>query len=291
MKKRNSTFLIVLIFLSGLALLLYPIVSNYVNEQNQTSAVARYDEMVQQSEPEDFSALWDAAVTYNNRFIGKETVSYLDEEATTEYEAMLNATGTGIMGYVSIPSINVSLPIYHGSDASVLQIAVGHLPYTSLPVGGESTHSALSSHTGLPSAKLFSDLDQMQIGDVFFLHVLDRVLAYEVDQILTVLPEESENLRIEPGEDLCTLVTCTPYGVNTHRLLLRGHRVEYSEAVAKAYTSDATQISSIKVAAILAVPILFVLLIVFLINTRKMRKSKISKKYNRQGGDTSNEKT
>ena len=185
---------------------------------------------------------------------------------------MLDISDNGIMGYIEIPSIKCSLPIYHGVDEAVLQIAVGHIEWTSLPVGGESTHCVLSGHRGLPSAKLFTNLDQLVVGDIFIMRVLDETLTYEVDQIRIVEPQDVEALKIVPGEDLCTLVTCTPYGVNTHRLLVRGHRVENQTDAAMIYvTADAMQIEPVLVAPIVATPMLLLLLVWLMIRYRKKR--------------------
>ena len=188
----------------------------------------------------------------------------------TPYEELLDVNGVGIMGYIDIDAIGVELPIYHGTDSSVLNIAVGHLEGSSLPVGGESTHCVLSAHRGLPSARLFTDLDRLKTGDTFTLSVLNRLLTYEIDQILIVKPEEVDTLAIEPGQDLCTLVTCTPYGINSHRLLVRGHRVENAAPKPEIFVpADMVQIDPLVVTPIVAVPMLLVLLIFLLIRYRK----------------------
>ncbi|MER2142620.1 MAG: class C sortase [Eubacteriales bacterium] len=203
----------------------------------------------------------------------------LSEEEYAEYETLLNLTGSGIMGYIEIPKISCSLPIYHGTDEAVLQIAVGHIEGTSLPTGGAGTHTVLSGHRGLPSARLFTDLDQMEPDDLFVIRVMDRVMTYMVDQILIVLPEEMDALSIDPNEDYCTLVTCTPYGINSHRLLVRGHRTDNveMEQIIKV-VSDATQIKPILVAPVLAAPMLVILLVWMMVSTgRKQRRRKIIK--------------
>ena len=206
---------------------------------------------------------------YNASLLERNNAYLLTEEQKAAYEQLLNVSGLGIMGYIEIPSIDCSLPIYHGTEESVLQIAIGHLEWTSLPVGGESTHCVLSGHRGLPSAKLFTNLDKLQEGDVFLLRVLDEVLTYEVDQILIVEPQETGALRIVEGEDYCTLVTCTPYGINTHRLLVRGHRIENApEARLVRVTADAVQIEPLLVAPIVALPMLLLLLILLLLPKR-----------------------
>ncbi len=193
----------------------------------------------------------------------------LSEEQYAEYLELLNVSGLGIMGYIEIPEISVRLPVYHGTDESVLQIAVGHLEWSSLPVGGESSHCVLSGHRALPSAKLFTDLDKLREGDIFMLRVLDEVLTYEVDKISIVEPSQVSALQVIEGEDLCTLVTCTPYGINTHRLLVRGHRIEnIAESRSIRVTADAIQIEPLIVAPIVAVPILLLLLVLLLLPKR-----------------------
>ena len=272
MKKKGNhliTILLVLIFLLGLSLLLYPAVSDYWNSKHQTRAIAVYSEEVSGLDEDQYQALWEAAAAYNASLLERDNAYLLTEEQKAAYEQLLNVSGLGIMGYIEIPSIDCSLPIYHGTEESVLQIAIGHLEWTSLPVGGESTHCVLSGHRGLLSAKLFTNLDKLQEGDVFLLRVLDEVLTYEVDQILIVEPQETGALRIVEGEDYCTLVTCTPYGINTHRLLVRGHRIENApEARLVRVTADAVQIEPLLVAPIVALPMLLLLLILLLLPKR-----------------------
>ena len=272
MKKKGNhliTILLVLIFLLGLSLLLYPAVSDYWNSKHQTRAIAVYSEEVSGLDPDQYQALWAAAAAYNASLRERDNAYLLTEEQKAAYEQLLNVSGLGIMGYIEIPSIDCSLPIYHGTEESVLQIAIGHLEWSSLPVGGESTHCVLSGHRGLPSAKLFTNLDKLQEGDVFMLRVLDEVLTYEVDQILIVEPQEIAALQITEGEDYCTLVTCTPYGINSHRLLVRGHRIENApEARLVRVTADAVQIEPLLVAPIVALPMLLLLLILLLLPKR-----------------------
>ena len=272
MKKKGNhliTILLVLIFLLGLSLLLYPAVSDYWNSKHQTRAIAVYSEEVTGLDEEQYQALWADAAAYNASLRERDNAYLLTEEQKAAYEQLLNVSGLGIMGYIEIPSIDCSLPIYHGTEESVLQIAIGHLEWSSLPVGGESTHCVLSGHRGLPSAKLFTNLDKLQEGDVFMLRVLDEVLTYEVDQILIVEPQEIAALQIAEGEDYCTLVTCTPYGINTHRLLVRGHRIENApEARLVRVTADAVQIEPLLVAPIVALPMLLLLLILLLLPKR-----------------------
>lgn len=272
MKKHLSTILLVIIFFIGLSLLLYPTVSDYWNSFHQSRAIASYTEQVADMDDDTYEKIWAAAQEYNRSLHSQGTGYTLSDEERAAYEALLDVGDNGVMGYIEIPSIGVSLPIYHGTDEGVLQIAVGHLEWTSLPVGGESTHCVISGHRGLPSAKLFTDLDQLVEGDIFIFRVLDEVLTYEVDQIRIVEPDHTEDLLIEEGKDLCTLVTCTPYGVNSHRLLVRGHRIENQEEAQNVrVTADALQIEPIIVAPLVAVPMLLILLIVLLVTTRRRK--------------------
>ena len=225
-KFRPSTILVLLLFLAGASVLLYPSFANRWNAMHQSRTVAAYTRQVAQLTEKDYSQYWDAALAYNRALAQSEPGFYLSDQQKAQYASLLNITGSGIMGHLEIPSIHCSLPICHGSSESVLQTAAGHVEWSSLPVGGRSSHCVISGHRGLPSAKLFTHLDKLSIGDTFHLHVLDETLTYEVDQILTVLPNETEALQIVPGQDHCTLITCTPYAVNTHRLLVRGYRVE-----------------------------------------------------------------
>lgn len=270
MKNRIVNLLLAAAFLAGLSLLLYPTVSDYWNSLHASKAVAAYDQEVRQLDQGRYDALLDAAREYNRTLLDRSSGYYLTDDQKARYDSLLNVDGGGIMGYIEIPTIKLSLPIYHGTEEDVLQIAVGHLDWSSLPVGGESTHYVLSGHRGLPSAKLFTNLDQLVEGDAFVIRTLDEVLTYEVDQILIVEPDDVSALSIEEGKDLCTLVTCTPYGVNSHRLLVRGHRVaNQSEAIR--VTSDAIQIEPLLVAPVLAIPMLLALLLLLLIPGRKKR--------------------
>ena len=272
MRKHLSTILLVFILLIGLSLLLYPTVSDYWNSFHQTRAIATYAENVAKLDNNQYDQLWEDARAYNEALCFRSNPYYLSEEQKAQYESLLDVSGLGVMGYIEIPKIDVSLPIYHGTEESVLQIAVGHLDWTSLPVGGESTHCVLSGHRGLPSAKLFTNLDRLREGDTFLLRILDEVLTYEVDQILIVEPQEIGALKIEEGKDYCTLVTCTPYGINTHRLLVRGHRIDnIEEAKTVRVTADAIQIEPLLVAPIVAIPMLLILLILLLLPRRRKR--------------------
>ncbi len=273
MKKRSfSTVILILIFLVGLSLLLYPSVSNYWNSLHQSRAIAEYAQQVSELDGDRYEQLWADAQSYNRTLPGKTDRYEMTDEEREEYESLLNVSGNGIIGYIEIPVIGCSLPIYHGTDESVLQIAVGHIEGTSLPVGGESSHCVLSGHRGLPSARLFTDLDKLEEGDTFVLRILDETLTYEVDQTLIVEPDKMEALAIEEGKDYCTLVTCTPYGINTHRLLVRGHRVDnQEESETVRVTADATQIKPVIAAQIIAIPILLGLLAVLLVKTRRKK--------------------
>lgn len=265
-----TTIVLVLILLVGLSLLLYPSVSDYWNSFHSSRAISAYAEDVANLDEAQYEEMWSAARAYNRALAERSTNFALSDAQKEEYEKLLDISGVGIMGYLEIPELNMSLPIYHGTEESVLQIAAGHLEWSSLPVGGESSRCVISGHRGLPSAKLFTDLDKLQEGDVFVLRVLDEVLTYEVDQIRVVEPSQVSDLEIVEGSDLCTLVTCTPYGINTHRLLVRGHRIEnIQESQTIRVTSDAMQIEPLIVAPIVATPVLLLLLVLLLLPKRK----------------------
>lgn len=273
MKKSTlSTIILILVFLAGLSLLLYPTVSDYWNSLHQSRAITSYAERVADLDADAYEQFLMDARNYNEALRHKAYRYIMSDEERAEYENLLNVSGNGIIGCIEIPLIGCSLPIYHGTEESVLQIAVGHIEGSSLPVGGEGTHCVLSGHRGLPSARLFTDLDKLTEGDTFFLRVLDETLTYEVDQILIVEPYEMSALEIEDGKDYCTLVTCTPYGINTHRLLVRGHRIDnVEETKAIRVTADAMQIEPMLVAPLVAVPMLIVLLIALLVSTRRKK--------------------
>ena len=264
-----TTILLFLILIAGLSLLLYPSVSDYWNSFHSSRAITTYAEDVAGMDEEQYAESWSAAWEYNQSLLSRNTDFSLSDSQKNEYEQLLDVSGIGVMGYIEIPEISVSLPIYHGTSDSILQVAVGHLEWSSLPVGGESSHCVLSGHRGLPSAKLFTDLDKIREGDICLLRVLDEVLTYEVDKITIVEPSQVSDLQIVEGEDLCTLVTCTPYGVNTHRLLVRGHRIEnIEESRTIRVTADALQIEPLLVAPFAALPLLLVLLIILLLPKR-----------------------
>ena len=279
MKKHLSTLLLVFVLFLGLGILLYPTVSDYWNSFHQSRAIANYVEQIETIDPADYEPEWARAREYNAKLADKPGRFMFTDEDYEEYESLLNVTGSGIMGYIEIPKIGCTLPVYHGTDEAVLQIAVGHIEGSSLPTGGPGTHTVLSGHRGLPSAKLFTDLDQMEDGDLFVIRVLDQIMTYQVDQILIVLPEEMESLAIDPDQDYCTLVTCTPYGVNSHRLLVRGHRTENveMEQVIR-IVSDATQIDPVLVAPVLAAPMLLVMLVWMMVSTGKKQRRRRMKR-------------
>ena len=266
-RKRNyTTPILMLLLIIGLGLILYPSVSDYWNSFHQSRAIAGYVEQVANIDNSRSEAMWKLAESYNDRLLGKEERYILSDEEMQEYNETLDVTGTGIMGYIEVPQLKISLPVYHGVEESVLQIAIGHIPGTSLPVGGTSSHSVLSGHRGLPSAKLFSDIDRMDKGDTFLLQILNRTLTYEVDQIRIVLPYELQDLEILPGGDYVTLVTCTPYGVNTHRLLVRGHRIANARDEVRV-NADALQIDTNIVSLALASSMVLFLLVLMMLQS------------------------
>lgn len=255
------------VLLFGVGLLLYPTVSDWWNNMHQSQAIATYQKAVQDNSAARNKELWDAAVAYNESLPHDDSRFRMSAAQTRRYDSTLDVTGTGIMGYVQIPKISVSLPIYHGTDSAILQVAIGHIPGSSLPVGGLGTHCVISGHRGLPSARLFTDIDQLREGDLFMLNVLGKTLTYQVDQIRVVLPDKLDDLAIDDGLDLCTLVTCTPYGVNTHRLLVRGHRVPNRTAALAA--GDTSLVSPVLVAALVTALVAAVLALTRLVRGRR----------------------
>ena len=271
---RLMTLLIVVVFVAGLSFLLYPTVSNLWNQAHQSRAIATYTEQVEKLDDSSNKEMLKAARKYNKELLKKADHWKLSKKDKKKYESLLDVFGTGIMGYIEIPKIDCSLPVYHGTDEGALQIAIGHLEGSSLPVGGKSSHCVLSGHRGLPSARLFTDLDQMEEGDTFILNILGHKLAYEVDQIKVVLPEEMSDLEIQEGKDLCTLVTCTPYGINTHRLLVRGHRVKYVETKVqeqKEVSKSKTDIRPVIAGAAVGAVVLFI--IIFAVRRRRKHRN------------------
>ena len=278
MRKNLSTIILILIFLVGLSVMLYPSVSDAVNRKHQSRAVAGYAEEVEQLSDADYQTYFDAADAYN-RQLNTTPNAFYKPDLVSGYAQTLDISGTGIMEYITIPKISVELPIYHGTDEGVLQVAAGHLEGSSLPVGGAGTHAVISAHRGLPSAKLFTNLDELEVGDRFTITVLDRVLTYEVDQISIVLPTEIDQLLPTEGMDYVTLMTCTPYGINTHRLLVRGKRVETTESQKHIrVAADAFRIEPIIVAPILAIPMLFAALVGVLVAPHLRKRSKRRRK-------------
>ena len=273
-KKRNviSTAILVVLLLVGLSVMLYPTVSDWWNSRVQTRAIATYNQSVEQMDTGDKERLLMEAHSYNAT-LSHLTAPFTNWEDAGNYDKILDISGTGIMGYISIPKIQVELPIYHGTSAEVLNVAVGHLQGSSFPVGGENTHAVISAHRGLPSAKLFSDLDQLVEGDTFTVPILDEVLTYEVEKIFIVKPDELDKLAIIPGGDYVTLMTCTPYGVNSHRLLVRAHRVDTVYPHNVKVAADAVQLDSMSVVPFIAAP-LFVGLLVFWIVSSKRQKTR-----------------
>ena len=275
MKKHLSTLLLVAVFLLGVCILLYPTASDYWNSLHQTRAIGAYEDALAGMTRRDYDAAFQQAEDYNRALAALDAPmsEYQSlSDAGMDYEEILNINGVGIMGSLDIYASGVELPIYHGTSPDVLNVAVGHLEGSSLPIGGEGSHCVLSAHRGLPSARLFTDLDQLQEGDTFTITVLDRLLTYEIDQILIVEPEQVDALAITPGEDYCTLVTCTPYGINTHRLLVRGRRVENAREKAHVYVpADMVQIDPLVVPPAVAAPMLAILLVFLLVRYRKRR--------------------
>lgn len=262
MKRKFTTVLLTIVLVVGLCILLYPSASDYYNSFHQSRAIAHYAEEVANIDAETYERLWREATAYNQRLMDRSNPFFLTDEELEEYMGVLNYSGSGVMGYISIPKITCELPIYHTTEESVLQIAIGHLEGSSLPVGGEGTHCVLSGHRGLPSAQLFSHLDRLEVGDTFVMRVLDETLTYEVDQIHTVLPTELQDLAIQEGRDYCTLVTCAPYGINTHRLLVRGHRTANAEeALNIRVTADALKVDPLLVASAAAPPLLLMVML------------------------------
>lgn len=275
MKKHLSTIFFGIIFLIGLLLVLYPTVSNFLSNREQKKVIREYSNIVNNMDKEEKEAMYNEAVDYNKEIYEKGMIDYSNPDAVQGYNDILDVSGTGIMGYISIPKINVELPIYHGTSDGVLQVAVGHLEGSSLPVGGENTHCVLSGHRGLPSADLFTHLDRLNVHDIFTISVLDKTLVYEIDQIKVVAPGDTQYLQIEDGKDYCTLLTCTPYGINTHRLLVRGVRVADSDDKDNIYVyADAYKIDTKTVTVLMAVPLTLLLLHGMVVHIRRNKKRK-----------------
>ncbi len=275
MKKHLSTIFFGIIFLIGLLLVLYPTVSNFLSNREQKKVIREYSNIVNNMDKEEKEAMYNEAVDYNKKIYENGMIDYSNPDAVQGYNDILDVSGTGIMGYISIPKINVELPIYHGTSDGVLQVAVGHLEGSSLPVGGKNTHCVLSGHRGLPSADLFTHLDRLNVHDIFTISVLDKTLVYEIDQIKVVAPGDTQYLQIEDGKDYCTLLTCTPYGINTHRLLVRGVRVADSDDKNNIYVyADAYKIDTKTVTVLMAVPLTLLLLLGMVVHIRRNKKRK-----------------
>ncbi len=265
---KTATLIMLIFFFVSLCVLLYPAVSQYWNAQVQTRAVTEYNEMINALLEEDYTAYFDAADDYNSRLyeLGRPLQFY---QELTDYMDQLNPSGNGIMGYINISKLSVELPIYHTTSDAVLAAGAGHIEGTSLPVGGTGTHSAISAHRGLPGARLFTDLNRMELGDTFTITILNEVLTYQVDQITVVNPDQVDGLAIDPNEDYCTLVTCTPYGINTQRLLVRGTRIETTETRKLYVITEAYIVDRLIVTPIVALPILFVLILIVIFKPAK----------------------
>ncbi len=270
-KKNKVTFILIIIALAGFSLIAYPSFANWWNTSRSSRAVSSYAESVAEMSPQEIDRIIESALEYNERLASSGMLWTMNEAQREDYMSQLDITGTGMMGYIDIMKIRVTLPVYHTVEENVLQNAAGHIPGTSLPVGGPSSHCGISSHRGLPSARLFTDLDKLVEGDTFTLTVFDRIYKYEVDQIRVVEPNDVSDLYIEPGMDYCTLVTCTPYGINTQRLLIRGHRVENDPDVISV-VADALLLEPVYTAPFIAIPLIAILLVVLMIVTRRQAK-------------------
>ena len=260
MRSKKSTIILLVSFFIGLSVLLYPSISSYWNSKTQSEAIVDYESMLSQYKPEDYTAIFAEADAYNKQ-LAQLNEPLVEHNRLPDYNSILNVGGTGMMGYITVPKISQELPVYHGTSDGVLSVAVGHLQGTSLPVGGENTHCVVSAHRGLPTAVLFTHLDRMEIGDMFYFTILDRTITYEVDQIRIVEPDDAGLIQIKDGKDYCTLLTCTPYGINTQRLLVRGHQIDASQTRNLYVANEAYRIEPLVVMPIVALPIIFVLLI------------------------------
>ena len=276
MKRDKFGIVLVLMLFIGVCVLLYPSVSQYWNSRTQTKAVENYQDILDSIKKEDYGAFFERAEAYNADLFALDDPLY-DFRELDGYFDILDVSGTGVMGYITIPKLGVELPMYHGTSSEVLNIACGHLQGSSFPVGGENTHAVLSAHRGLPHARLFTDLDKMEVGDTFTITILDRTVTYQVDRITVIKPEKNDDVRIIKGEDHCTLLTCTPYGINSHRLLVRGTRIENAAPILHV-TSNAYKIDSLVATPFVAAPMLLVLLVYLMIKYRdKGSKPLISK--------------
>jgi sortase A len=269
----KSTIVLTALLLVGFSVMLYPTFSNWWNSHTQSRAIANYEQTLSEMEPEDYESLLEEAYAYNEE-LAKVYAPFENYDLVAGYEDILDITGTGIMGYISIPTINVELPIYHGTSEGVLNIATGHLQGSSLPVGGTNTHAVVSAHRGLPSAKLFSDLDKLYVGDTFTITILNEVLTYEVEEILIIEPTEVDKLAVIPNGDYVTLMTCTPYGINTHRLLVRSHRIDTAYQSTAKVSADAVQVDPMLVVPVVASPLVVGLILFWVFGSKKKSKFK-----------------
>lgn len=267
-----STIVLIIILIVGLSVMLYPTVSNWWNKRVQSQAIAEYDKTIQNIDQNRYDEIWANAEEYNKK-LSELYAPLSNADEIDGYDNILDVSGTGIMGYITIPVIKVEIPIYHGTSAEVLNIAAGHLKGSSLPIGGKNTHAVISAHRGLPSARLFTDLDKLVKGDTFTITILDRVLTYQVEEILIVKPEEVEKLAIIPDSDYVTLMTCTPYGINTHRLLIRSHRIDTVYEKTVKISADAVQVDPMLVIPVIAFFLLILLVIFWVVSGKKKRKS------------------
>ncbi len=261
MKTDIYTKILIVILFIGVALISYPSIANWWNTLGQSKAISDYMEQVSQIDDAEYKDMIKKAQAFNAKLAAKGSYVPLSDDEKQEYNSLLNIGAGGIMGYIDIPILRTTLAVYHGVDENVLQVGAGHVEGTSLPVGGPNTHCVISGHRGLVSARLFTDLNKLVEGDTFMLHILDETLTYEVDQILTVLPEETSGINIVPNMDYCTLVTCTPYGINTHRLLIRGHRIDNEDDISQRISADALQVDPVLVAPAIAIPIILILVL------------------------------
>ena len=275
-KKDNSYIFLALVFLAGLSFMLYPTVSNYLNSKNQHKIISRYEDKIVAADYEKNQEMLEWAHRYNTKLNERKNPYILDNEQQQEYEALLDVSQNGVMGYLEIPCIDVVLPVYHGVEEEVLQTAIGHIEWTSLPVGGESTHAVISGHRGLPSADLLTHIDRMRVGDKFFMNVLGERLQYKVDQIKVVLPDDVSLLNVEEGKDYMTLVTCTPYGINSHRLLVRGTRIIDGEESTGALflVNEIEEISMMYILPFTLTIVLTVFMFIYTIKTAILKKPK-----------------
>ena len=273
-KKNNSTLVFLCLIFIGLSIMLYPSVSDFWNSRTQSEAIVNYEEMLKNTPKKDYSSLFDAADEYNKQ-LAALPAPLENRDGLPDYNSILDPSGTGMMGYITIEKLSIELPLYHGTDAKVLNNSVGHLEGTSLPAGGEGTHAVISAHRGLPTSTLFTNLDHLEIGDTFQISVLDRTLTYQVDQIKTVIPSDTQHLSITEGKDYCTLLTCTPYGINSHRLLVRGVRIETVEEKKIHIVSDGYFIDTLIVTPALALPMLLVLILYIMFKPVKKSNKRI----------------